>query len=814
MRRDVRQVFRSLRKHPGFAIVSILVLALGVGANTSIFSIVNAVFFRPLPVHEPDRLMYIYWVPKPGQRPFVTSYRDFQFLREHNEAFSDLTFHWRIGMGLSADGRTDAVLGESVDANYFDVLGVKPVVGRTFSPQEDDPSNSQNAIVISHKLWQRRFESDPSIIGKEVRVDDTPFSIIGVTQPGFDGVSDPWRPSQFWVTSVQRWPQEYMHYSVFPIGRLKPGIGPQQAEAIIATQGEQLRKSRTHDTQEGFVALNSKQVILPFDPNGTVVPRRLAAALMVVVLMVLLIAAANMAGILIARIVTQRSEIAVHFALGASRMRVIRNVLTETIALSLLGGALGLWLGRLLLALFDAYTPTRYYMDIPLDFRVLLFAAAVCIVSGLIAGLMPAIQASKLDVAAELTGSGVTGHRQSRLRLRYWIVVPQIALSLALLIVAGLYVRVLLTLELADYGYHTDEVAVLSIRMAGRDQGEQAAERHRTFYRRLYEAIRAMPGRYSVAVTSRLPLTVDPGFERFFHAISDDAYRNGDREGVGSLSAAVTPRFFETMNIALRRGRDFDDRDAYAGLRTAIVSERLAARLWPGRDPLGRSVAIFSNQLKEPPEWLQVVGVASDVNPILNDVGETPFVYVPLAQQWMPSGAILVKSSGDVTGLIGDLKNAVAGADVYAEVGRVQTLNQRVAEILYTRRMAAGMLTVAGLIGLLLASIGIYGAISYSIAQRMREIGVRTALGAERRDIVALIIKEGASLAAIGSIFGLVFASLAIRIASRLVVQVPRVDVASAAAVCGFVAAVILLACWIPARRAARVDPIEILRGL
>jgi putative ABC transport system permease protein len=825
LRGDLKYAFRMLAKSRGFALTAILTLALGLGLNTAIFSIVNAVFFKPLPVPEPDELMYLYSVARQNSRPFVVAYPDYLFFREHNEAFTDLTFHWSVPSGLSADGETETVRGEMVAANYFDVLRIKPAIGRTFLPEEDDPSNNQLALVISHSLWQRRFDSNPAVIGKQVRLDDAMFTIVGVSERGFDGVSDPWTRTQFWVTSAQRAPEMYRNFGIIPIGRLKPGVTIERAKAIIATQGEQLKQSRSWVSDERFIALAAKHVTLPFDPNGTFGPARLAAALMIVVGTVLLIAVVNIAGILMARMIARRGEAAIRQALGGGTFRIVRQWLAESMMLSLIAGVLGLWLARILLTLFNAYSPARFSMDVPLDIRVVVFAAGLCISAGLAAGLGPALRATKVNVAAALAGSGVAGNLRSRLRLRHSIVIPQVSLSLVLLLVAGLYGRVLINLEVSNPGYNTDDTVVVGVRLSDEpspmrarnftpQEAEKDAERTRMLYRRLYDGIRNVPNASRAAITSRLPLRADPGFDRFYRVISEDDYLSGGREGFGGLQAAVTPGYFETMGMSLLRGRDFDDRDVMPNRRVAIISERIAERLWPGRDPLDRTVAFFANRQTDKLEWMQVVGVVNDVHPVLHDIDETPFIYVPVAQQWRPFGIVVAKGAADLTALIEDLKKAVTGSDVYAEVASVRTMNQTVAEILYPRRMAAAMLTVSGLIGLLLACVGTYGVISYSVAQRIREIGIRAALGARRSDIIKLVLKEGMNVAFFGLLSGMILAHIALRIASRAFAAVPGFDWMTSLIVPLFLAAVILLACWIPARRGSRVDPMQILRGL
>jgi len=835
MLQDARYGIRSLTKTPGFTIVAVVVLALGIGINTALFSIVYSVFFRPLPVHAPQELVYLYWITGiTNRRPMVMPYEDFAFFRDHAEAFTDLTAHWGNTVRFTADGETDMVRGERVFANYFELLGVKPVLGRTFRPEEDDLTNADLAVVISHSLWQRRFQGDPSIIGKQVRLHDwnseKHFTVIGVTGPEFRGVSEPWTPSQWWVTFAQGRGDEFRRFgsrriSVAPIGRLKRGVTLAQARSIVATQGEQIKKLLEHRETTQYVALAANSVRMPFDPTASVVPTRVAATLTMVVATVLLIATANITGMLLARGVGRASEMALRLVLGATGRRLVRQLLIESLLLAMLGGVLGLFSARWLLALFRAYTPNRYAVDVVMDVRVLFFTAIICVGVGLLIGLAPALRAAKIDLRASLPGSGIGVTKNVRGRLRHWVVIPQVALSLVLLLVAGLYVRALMKIELADLGYRTENVVVLSTglrTLAGEDNApdqrglaERRAERSRKFYQQMLAGFAGIPGAADVSLTSRLP--VHEGSRGAYTAVAQEDFLAGNSNGAPAGRVGVAPGYFRTLGMSLPAGRDFDERDTRATPRVAIISEGLARRLWPGRNAIDRFIATRNNfpGPNEKIEWLEIVGVVNEVDPILQDRGQDPLVYLPLGQEWyMTASSVVARVRGDQLLVVQRLKQAIAAADLFAEVYRVQTMHQVVSEILYPRRLAAAILSASGLIGLLLASIGLYGVVSYSVAQRVQEIGIRAALGAERADIMSLVIREGMQVALVGSLLGFVLTYTALRATSNIVVALPAMDVPILVGVPLLLGAVILLACYLPARRAAHVDPMVALRQL
>ena len=424
MWQDIRYSIRMLARHRAFTAVAALILALGLGINTALFSVVYSVFFKPLAVQAPRELVYLLWiVGSVNRRPSAMPFADYKLFRDHGGAFASMTAHWGVGVRMTADEQTDVVRGEWVLANYFDVLGVKPALGRTFRPEEDQASNTGFAIVIGHELWTRRFGSDPAIVGKQVRLNawqahDRTFTVVGVTGPEFKGVSDPWTPSQFWATFAQGSPQ-FPRVAIAPIARLNPGVTVGQARAAVATLGEDIKRTLGHRDKAQYAVFAARDVRMPFSPDESVVPVRLAASMTIVVVMVLLIAAANIAGMLLARGVGRSGEMAVRLVVGASAWRLARQLLTESVLLASLGGTLGVAVAHWLLALFRAYTPSRFAVDVAMEPPVFALAAGVCLGVGVVIGFLPAVRGSKIKLLSALPGAGVSITNRVRSRLRH-----------------------------------------------------------------------------------------------------------------------------------------------------------------------------------------------------------------------------------------------------------------------------------------------------------------------------------------------------------------------------------------------------------
>ena len=551
---------------------------------------------------------------------------------------------------------------------------------------------------------------------------------------------------------------------------------------------------------------------------------RVSATLTVVVAIVLLIAAANVAGMLVARGVGRGGEMAVRLALGASRRRLIQQVLTESLLLAAIGGAIGLLVADWLVSIFKTFTPPQYAVDVVMDPRVLAAAVLLTVFMGIAIGLLPGLRAARINLLPALAGSNAGLTRYNPSLLRRWIVVPQVGLSLVLLLTAGFHVRALVSLERAELGYDPANVTVISAGLRpipGEEKppyspsfAEKRAGRSRAFYRQVLAGTAAVSGTGGVAIASRLPL--EAADQSAWTAIAQDRFLAAETDGFPSARVLVSPGYFRTMGIRLVEGRDFDEGDSRNAPRVAVINESLARKLWPGRSAVGHTVAARNQYpaANEKIEWAEVVGVVDDVDPIVREASQSAHVYLSLGQDWQPSASYIVaRTPANSLATVQQLKTVIGTADPLAEVYRIQTMEQMVAAILYPRRLAAAILSASGFIGLILAAFGLHGVIAYSVVQRVREIGIRTALGADRRDVLGLILREGLVILGLGTAIGLALTYAALRVTSRFV-ALPTADAAILVSVPLILGAVILLACYLPARRAARIDPMVALREL
>jgi putative ABC transport system permease protein len=802
------------------------VLAAGIGLTTAIFSIVDAVYFRPLPVEAPERLVYLYAFDASGPaRPDSIALRLYDGLAIDSPAFASVTGHIRRSGLLTIEGSAERTTGEAVLGNYFAVLGVHARLGRTLDSSDDDPAGTEAAMVISHQFWERRFDADPSVVGRQVLLGERAFTIAGVMEPGFVGLSDPWNRSNFWVTIAQASgldPGSLRRMGIYPVARLRAGVSLAQARAVAATHDAELQTGFVRTRIMRHLVLPVPDVRLPFDPLGRLVSVRMVVAVIALIGVILAITAANVAGLLMARGVGRRSEIGVRLAVGAGGRRIVRQLVTESMLLSLAGGAAGWFVAWTLLELFRACTPNAFAVDVTLDWRVLLFTAAICTAAGLVVGTGPALQAIRVDVLSALGGGTQAMTRRTRLRFRYGIVVPQMALSLVLLLVAGVYLTDLWRIERNDHGFSASGSFAIQFWMRGRpasggtpsidDQrvaAEQHAARTRAFYRNVTQRIATMPELSGAALSTTLPTSY--GSWRAYTVVAESGEAEFER---AADRAFVSSGYFEVMGMRVLRGRAFDERDTMTSPKVAIVSAALARLLWSDADAIGRRVALL-NTTREQAEWLDVVGIVNDVSPMLQELGENPFIYLPLSQQWrMDATRVIGRPVSDRAAAIAALRHAIEAADPGMTVTRVRTMEQEVDEILYPRRLAAAILAACSLLGLTLACVGLYGVVAYSVAQRQREIGIRSALGAGQRDIVRLVVGEGIVVLAAGVIIGFALAAIALPAVSNLVIAVPGPGGWILMAVPALLAAVVLAACALPARRASRVDPASALRSL
>ena len=843
MWQDVRYGARLMRRSPGFTLVAVAVLALGIGVNTALFSIVNALFYAPLQVRAPGELAYIYKLTI-YDRVNPIGAKQLNGLATLGAGIVDFTRHGWRSMNLTVDGDTQPAMIESVDGNYFSLLGVKMAAGRPLGPPDDNPAATEFPAVISHTYWKQRFGADLAALGKTIRLSSTSgatvYTIVGVTSAGFRGISDPWSPTQVWIAAPQ---EEQRSVGGYLIARLKPGTTLDGFRSFIETATETLKEAARQDPffpgsikarmapqdieTMRFAVFPASEVRTPRDPNAKLIPANMLAGLTIVVALVLVIATANVAGLVLARGVSRTSEVAIRRALGAVGGRLTRQLLTETVLLSIAGGVLGLAVASAFLGVFRVTSPSTFGLEVPLEWRVLGFAFGVCLATGIILGLAPAVQAARVSVFDAL-GNGQIWTRGARTRLRRWVVIPQVALSLLLLVVAGVHVRTLMRIDLTNLGYATEGAFVFRVGRldALRPQAvliPSAEERKRVFARdearaaifarSLFSSLDAVAEVEQAALTTGLPFG---GYQLGWRPA-------GARESPAQVPAAETwvgDGYFDAMRIRRRAGRTFDQRDGATTRRVAVISQTLARALWPAGNAVGHEIAwIPPPGVLNQPQWLEVVGVVDDVYPVPGRGGELAVLYIPTSQasiapfRALSRDMLVVRARDSSPATVASIKRAILAADPFAEVSSARTSEQIVGELLYPQRVAATVLTVAGGVGLILAAIGLYGLIAYSVAQRQREIGIRATLGAAPGDLVRLVLRDGARVVAVAGLAGLAIAVLAVRLTAGLLPGLPLVDYFSFIAVPAFLAAVILAAAWFPARRAARVDPIEVLRS-
>jgi predicted permease len=810
--KDARYGFRMLLRSPGFTIVALLSLALGIGANTAIFSMISAFLFAPLPVDRPAQLVSIFTTDVKNPGPLPTSHLNFVDYREKNEAFSDILAYTFAPVDLSgASGETKQLVASVVSGNYFDVLAVKAAQGRTFLPDEDKTPGTHPVVVLSYAAWQREFGGDPGIVGKTISLNRHDFGVVGVAQQDFTGPDigggpDMWVPMMMHDT-VQPgfdWYNTRRGLFLSMIGRLKLDVGVAQAQAAMTTLGSQLEQEYKKDNEGRTVKL-IPLLTARRDPTGDGQVMLTSSALMGVAGIVLLIACANVTNLMLARSTRRKREIAIRLALGASRSRLIRQLMTESLMLSLAGGTIGfvvaIWSKDILRSLIPfGFGPNQQGAQV--DPRVLVFAFVISIVSGVLFGLVPALQASRPDLVSTLKGEITmpVGSRGFRFNLRKALVVLQVGLSLFALITAGLFVRSLQKAQAVNPGFNPDNVVLMAFNLGREGYTE---DRGRNFHRQVVERIRALPGVLNATVARDRPF--GGGFQRSVFIEGQDPPPGG--RGVLVQTNNIALGFFDTLGIRLLSGRDFGENDSQQSPKVMIINEAMASRFWPNQDPIGKRLKLFGDQ-----EFREVVGLVADSK--YNSLTEPrrPFMYIPLLQEYAPQINLHVRTSTDSKGMIAALRNEVQQIDPSLNVLNIQTLRERVENSLGGERTQATLLGSGGVLALLLAAIGLYGVMSYSVAQRTREIGIRMALGAGRRNVMGLVLKQGVTLVSAGIVLGLGAAFGITRLLASLLFGVSTADPMTFIGTSGILLAVALLASYIPARRATKVDPIIALR--
>ena len=805
--KDLQYGIRNLVKRPGYTAIALITLALGIGANTAIFSLISTVLLRPLPVSHPEELVELYGTLHNGADYTIQSYLNYKDYRDRNQVLTGLVAYRFAPMSLSHEGRNERAWGYLVSGNYFDVLGVPPYLGRYFQPEEDRSPGLYPVAVISHACWQKRFASDPKVAGRTLSINGRTFTVVGVTPEGFRGTEIAYVPEVFVPMMMAKeiepgsdWLDSRDGDNLFVVGRLKPGVTRAQAESQLNTLTTQLGQEYPNEDGGRGLRLLTPGLFIPDIRNSVV---GFSTVLMGVVGLVLLLACVNLANLLLARATERRKELAIRLAVGASRARIIRQLLTESVMLSLLGGLGGIAFAAWIIDIVGALklpTDIALVFDLHLDWRVLGFALLVSFATGIVFSLLPALQSSNLELVPALKAeASLAGFRRSHLRNA--LVVVQIALSLVLLVCAGLVVRSLQKAKQTRPGFTPENAVAMSFDLGLQGYTE---EKGRAFHRQILERANTLPGLRSVALTSVVPLTLDYSYTTIY--IEGEPFN-----GTSSLPAAVpneiSPNYFRTMEIPLR-GRDFTDHDDKKESRVAIVNEAFARRFFPGQEAIGRR---FNFDGPGNPFW-QIVGVAA--NGKYNSLGEDQKLafYRPILRDYSTGVTLVARTSGDSNAAITALRGELARLDPALPLFNVETLTQHLDVPLFPFRIAATVLGSFGVLAIILAAIGVYGVMSYVVAGRTREIGVRIALGAKRRNVLFLIVRQGMTLAAIGLALGLVIAFAVAQFLSRILFGVSAVDPLTFVTVCVSLAAVAALSSYLPARRATKVDPLVALR--
>jgi predicted permease len=813
----VRFGLRVLWKNKGFTAVAVLTLALGIGVNTAIFSGVSAFVLRPLPgVDDPDRLVMLFETSKDGHGGFNDfSYPDYLDYRAQSDSFDGVAVFDMVQAALGGDGeQTDVAWGQMVTGNFFDVMKVRMQLGRGFLPEEDATPGTHPVVVLSHDLWRTRFGGDRSIVGKAVQFNGHPFTVIGVAAPEFAGAK--WALGmKFWVPLMMKqqvaggtnnWMTARGDHWLELMARLKPGVTKEQAAAQLSAVAARLEQQYPDERNKAVnVTVVGEKEGRWQDMAGVV---RLSSGLaMVVVGLVLLVACANVANMMLARGVVRRREIAIRLALGAGRLRVMRQLLTESTLLALAGGVVGLLLAFWMTDALTSFFPSLAYaivLDVSPDARALVFTLAVSILTGVVFGLAPAFQATKPDLIPVLKGESQRAGHARLVSLRNALVVAQVALSLVVLVCAALFVQSFRNAKSIDPGFATHDAVLVSVNpgLFG-----YTKEQGRDFYQRLSERVRALPGVEAAGVVDWMPLSDSSNSWGPVYRSEQPAPPPG--EGMSAFAETVGPGYFKAMRIPLLEGRDFEDRDREGILPEAVVvNETLARRLWPGESAVGKRMSMGRNSA----DAFNVIGVARDGK--VRSLGEEPrnLMYVSVDQTYRGGMSLVVRSTGEPAGVIAGVRRAVKELDARMPLYNVRTIEQHLTWAFWAQNMAASLATAFGLLALVLAGVGLYGVIAYTVARRTHEIGIRVALGAQARDILRLVIRQGMALTLVGLGAGLVGALLLSRLLLSLLYGVRPGDPATYILVALLLALVALAACLVPARRATKVDPMVALR--
>jgi len=811
MFQDLRFGVRMLLKHKAVTAVAVLSLSLGIGANTAIFSLVDRLLARPLPVEQPERLVTFNKGAAPNLFDKFT-YPDYADYRDQNGVFDGLVCFAETALNLSERGRTERVHGLLVSGNYFSALRVAPALGRGFLLEEERAPDAHPVAVLSYGLWVRRFGADPAVVGRQITLNGQGHTVVGVAPAEFSGTIRGAAPDLYAPIK----PEDNRHkYWLLLMGRLKPGVSREQARAAMNALGPQI--ARLYPRPDGSPRIEPPFLLEDGSQGHTYLLLKLSfplKLLMGIVALVLLIACANVANLLLQRAAARRKEIAIRMAIGAGRGRLVRQLLTESLLLAALGGGLGLWLAGPVGKLLASFTPpigrgysTPISLEGGLDARALVFTFCLSLLAGIIFGLAPALGASRTGLVAALKDGAGDGAGLRRFNPRKLLVVAQVALSFLVLIGAGLCVRSLQRLQAIDAGFDPARTIVMSLDLglSGYDQA-----RGQIFYQQLVERVTSLPGVESASLAHLTPLSDDLLTRR----TAIEGYEAQPGENMSFHYNVVGPRYFETLRTPLISGRDFTPQDRAGAPQVVIVNETLARRYFPNGDALGKRLIFGSYRGSPVPlQHLEIVGVVKDSKYSELTEQTRRMMFLPLAQSYRAEMRLHARTAQDPTAMVAAIRREAQKLDAGLPVYNIKTLEEQKDRSLYTARLAAMLLSVFGGLALLLASIGLYGVMAYAVGQRRREIGVRLALGAQQRDIFRLVIKEGMALVAVGVALGLAGAIAGTRLLTTFLYGVQPTDAATFIGVGLLLVAVALLANYLPARRAARTDPTRALRA-
>jgi predicted permease len=827
---DLRYGARMLLKQPGFTLIAVITLALGVGANTAIFSLLDQVMLRRLPVERPDELVVLR-APGPirghawsdGDIATSFSYPMYKNLREKNEVFTGLLARYAIPLSVSTRGQTERASGELVSGNYFETLGVRPALGRVFSQADEQLAGAHPVAALSYGYWSRRFGLDPTILNQTLLVNGQSLTVVGVTRAGFNGVQvgqtpDIFIPLMMKAQMTPNWDglKDWNDYWLAIIGRLKPGVTREQAEARLALTFRPLLEEQlpmiqgwSQDVRERFLA---KRILLAPGSRGRTIlqddTRAPLWALFGLALLVLLIACTNVANLLLARGLGRQRELAIRLALGAGRWKLARQLLLESLLLSLLGGAFGLliaaWVGDGLIRAMSAGAGAEG-LSAGLDARVLGFTFALSVVTGIVFGLIPALRATRGDITPALKDqSSNASASQSQSRLRKSLVTAQVALTMLLLVVAGLFARTLWNLRHTNLGIKAEQMITFSLapELNGYSPAKVAA-----FCDQLHDALAAQPGVQGVAISTTAILT-DNSEGSNITVEGADQSAGVDRRVNGNR---VSPGYFGVMGIPLLAGREFTRAETSTSPKVAIINETAAKRFFPNRSPVGARFAFGRGSAK--PD-IEIVGVVKDIRYANVREESVAFVYQPYTQdKSLGQITFYVRAQQDVSGVVHALRQEEQRLDANLPVFDLKMMEEVIASNLFGERMMAFLSVCFGALAALLAGLGLYGMLAYWVVQRRREIGIRVALGATPRDVRSLVIRQGLTVALIGTGIGLASSLALTRLMTGMLYGVGAADLLTFVIIPALLALFALLACWIPARRAAKVDPMVALLG-